>query len=429
MRPLVSTLLLAAAPAEAPEPPTRTPAIAPTTATVTTAEVGASSAIDRSRYQIGDGLTLASRDGRFSLQIRGRIQIRYDLEHERGGDTRHALQIRRARVVLMGSVFSPHVKYTIQLGFSPLDMQNDLPSEPGSIRRNPLRDARIELDRLRDFNVWIGQTKVPYSRQRVNASAYMSMVDRSIVNAEFNLDRDIGVLALSKDLGGLDGRLAYYAGVFMGEGRNTFAPADFGLLYFARLEVLPFGAFDDYTEGDLQRSKRPGLSLGGSYAFHDRARAARGTVGDYPADRGTTDFHHLTADLLFKWRGASLATAVHLRSGFNRRSGGAVDDQGAPIPTELARSGLGWYAQLGYLVPRVPLEPVVRVGLLRNIDGDASSLPDASEAGGGLNWYIVGHDLKVQLDYFRLRGEPTAVGPGRADRVSDRVRLQLQLFF
>jgi len=409
----------------------RPPAVAKTEATVWNAKLGDESDDFQSKYKIGKGWTLSSKDGRFSLQLRGRIQFRYDLEHPNRPmtDTQSSLQIRRARVVLMGNVFSPHVKYHFQFGFSPRDMQNDLPNEQGSIRRNPLRDARLEFDRLRDFTVWMGQTKVPFSRQRVVSSANMNMVDRSIVSAEFNLDRDIGVLAMSKDLFGLGGRLAYYAGVFMGEGRNAFELSDHGLLYTGRVEVLPFGKFDDYTEGDIARSKKPGLSLAAAYAYQDRAHAARGNVGDLPADGGTTNFHHANADIMFKWYGVSFTSAMHMRRGFDRRSGGLLDDMGVPIPTAAARQGLGWFGQLGWLLPKIPVEVVGRYGLVRQAFG-TSSLHDSDEVGGGLNWYIVGHELKLQLDYFRLWDD--TMGISRTDAAlhgTDRVRVQLQLHF
>lgn len=410
----------------------RPPAVGETESTAFNAKWGDESEAGQSRYKIGKGWTVSSKDGRFSLQLRGRIQFRYDLEHPNveGKDSQHLLQIRRARVVLMGTVFSPFIKYHFQFGFSPLDMRNYLPTEEGSIRRNPLRDARIEIDRLRDFTIWMGQMKVPFSRQRVVSSAYMNMVDRSMVNAEFNLDRDIGIMALSKDLGGLGGRLAYYAGVFMGEGRNAFNFNDFGMLYVGRLEVRPFGAFDDYTEGDLARSAKPGLSIAGAYAYQDRAHAARGVLGDYPADRGTTNFHHVNADLLFKWRGLSLTTAFHYRRGLGRINGGALDDMGMPIPTVPARSGIGWYAQAGYVVPKIPLEVVGRYGLIRNTFGAESSMIGQDEVGGGLNWYIVGHDLKVQLDYHRLWDASMGASFGDAARQGlDRLRLQVQLYF
>ncbi|MFV8754150.1 porin [Nannocystaceae bacterium ST9] len=395
------------------------------------AKEGSESEVAQSHYKIGKGYTLASKDGRFSLQIRGRIQFRYDVEHPNvdGKDTQQSLQVRRMRLTLQGTVFSPYVKYHFQFGFSPRDMQNDLPNEPGSIRRNPLRDARVEFDRLRDFTIWAGQFKVPFSRQRMLSSSNMNLVDRSIVNAEFNLDRDLGIQAMSKDIGGL-GKLAYYAGVFMGEGRNAFELNDFGLLYVGRFEVLPLGKFDDYVEGDLGRTKTPKLAIAAAYAFQDRAHPARGVVGDLPADRGTTNFHHFNADLLFKWQGVSLTTAFHLRRGFARKNGGALDDLGAPIPTAAARQGAAWYGQVGWVVPKIPLEIVGRYGLVRNIYGAQSSLPDADEAGGGINYYFVGHDLKLQVDYFRLWDESMGASYGEQARHGlDRVRLQLQVYF
>jgi len=387
--------------------------------------------LGRGRYAIGKGFTVASKNGRYALQVRGRVQLRYDLDHPNaeGEASSQSLQLRRLRLALSGNVFSPHVKFKLQFGFSPNDMQGGLPDEAG-IRHNPLRDARIELDRFRDFNVSFGQGKVPFSRQRVLSSSAQNLVDRSLVNAEFNLDRDLGVFVSSKDLGGLDHHLAYYAGVFMGEGRNSFALSDFGMLYVGRIEVQPFGKFADDHEGDLARSKRPGLAIAAAYAYQDRAHAIRGVTGNPPADGGTTDFHHATADILFKWHGVSLTTAFHVRRGFNRKTGGALDEMGAPIATVAARQGLGWFGQLGYVVPKIPLEVVGRYAMTRNIFGANSSLVNADEAGGGINYYFVGHDLKLQLDYFRVWDASLGTTPAEAARNgTDRLRLQVQVYF
>jgi hypothetical protein len=68
--------------------------------------------------------------------------------------------------------------------------------------------------------------------------------------------------------------------------------------------------------------------------------------------------------------------------------------------------------------------------MIRNIFGDQSSQTDADEVGGGINYYFVGHDLKLQLDYFRLWDE--SFGPtygSQAQHGTDRVRLQLQVYF
>ena len=427
------------APAPTPEGPApaseRPPAVGKTEVTAATAKKDAESEVGKASYKVGKGLTVATKDGRFSLQLRGRLQVRYDLEHYNtvGADAQplqQSLHIRRARILLAGNVFSPYVKYRFQFGFSRNDMESGIPVEPDRVRRNPLRDARIEFDRLRDFNVTLGQFKVGFNRQRLVSSSNQNMVDRSAVNAEFTLDRDLGIQASSKDIGGLGGYLGYSAGVFMGEGRNTFELSDPGMLYVGRFEVLPLGKFDDYSEGDLGRSKKPGLAIAAAYAYQDRAHAARGTIGDYPADGGTTDFHHVTGDLMFKWRGLSFEAAFNLRKGFNRRSGGAVDDAGMPIATVPARQGLGWFGQLGYVVPKIPLEVVARYGLIRNIYGTSSSMRDSDEAGGGLNYYFVGHDLKLQLDYFRLWDASMGATPAEAARHgTDRVRVQVQVFF
>jgi phosphate-selective porin OprO/OprP len=388
--------------------------------------------LPNARYKIGNGVTISSANGRYSLQVRARLQFRYDLEHPNveGEPVSQLFQIRRARVVLAGNVFSPYIRYQFQFGFSPRDMSNDIPSDlEDSIRRNPLRDARLEFTRLRNFTIWAGQSKVPFSRERVISSSNLSMVDRSLVNAEFSLDRDIGIVATSKDLGGL-GKLGYSLGVFMGEGRNSFESRDAGLLYVGRFEVTPFGKFEDYVQGDGERSKAPGLSIGAAYAFHDRAHAARGVGGNPPADGGTTNFHHVTADLAFKWRGVSLLTAFHLRRGFDRVNGGVVDADDMPIATVPARQGIGWIGQLGWVVPKIPLELVGRYALARNVYGQQSSQPEADEAGVGINWYFVGHNLKLQLDYFRLwDGSLGASYAEQARHGTDRFRVQVQLYF
>lgn len=384
--------------------------------------------IETSRYVPGKGVEFATKNGNFSVQLRARIQVLYDLGHPNvdGEATEQAMLIRRARLQLQGNVFGKHNRYYMQIGFSPRDQIGGVVAADGSIRRTPLRDARLEFDYLRDFTIFVGQMKIPFSRQRVISSGNLNLVDRGLINEEFQLDRDIGLQALSKDVGGM-GWLAYNAGVFMGEGRNTFEPSSVHMLYVARIEFLPFGKFEDYSEADLERSKKPGMSIGGAYVFHDNAPGDRGTHGSVPADGGTTDFHNATGDIFFKWYGASLHTAFHWRQGFNRVSGGAVDDDGALIPTVDPRNGIGWFAQPGFVVPKIPLEIVARYGLVRR---NAGSMTWKDELGGGINYYIAGHNLKVQLDYTRLWGGDTGNTPTRAlQSGTDRIRLQVQLAF
>jgi phosphate-selective porin OprO/OprP len=374
------------------------------------------------RFKPGTGAVVTSKDDRFSLSIRTRMQLRYDLElpHEEDAEPVHVLQVRRMRLAFAGHAFGKHNKFYVQLGLSPRDQTGGLVTGLPDIRYNPLRDARIELDYLRDLTVVLGQMKVPFSRQRVISSGNLEMVDRSLVNEELQLVRDLGVQVLSKDLFGWN-RLAYGLGVFMGEGRNAFEPAGLGMLWAARVEYLPFGQFDDYTEGDLTRSARPGLSLGVAYAFHDDAIGMRSVHGDRPADGGTTDYHHVTADLMFKYQGVSTQLAFHYRDG-ERTPGDAVDDAGAPVPATLPRSGVGLLAQVGYMLPWCDLQVVGRYATVGNPDPQASSLSGRSELGGGFGYYFGGHMYKVQLDYTRLWDQDGSFRTG-----TDRVRAQVQL--
>jgi phosphate-selective porin OprO/OprP len=123
-------------------------------------------------------------------------------------------------------------------------------------------------------------------------------------------------------------------------------------------------------------------------------------------------------------------TAFHLRRGFDRVNGGVVDADDMPIATVPARQGIGWIGQLGWVVPKIPLELVGRYALARNVYGQQSSQPEADEAGAGINWYFVGHNLKLQLDYFRLwDGSLGASYAEQARHGTDRFRVQVQLYF
>lgn len=384
---------------------------------------------DGSAFRPGKGLSLVSKDGRFAMIPRLRVQFLYSMVHENASDSEleqelgepvaHSLQIRRARLQFTGHVFGKHNKYKAEFAFSPRDegFRDAGPS------RTPILDWYAEFDYLRDLTFRIGQYKVGYSRQRVVSSGNLQMVDRSAANGEFNLDRDIGFDFRSKDFLGLD-RLKYYAGVFMSEGRDAFEFDDFHLMYLARVEYLPFGGFKDYSEADLERGK-PRLSIGAAYGFVDDAERDRGILGSTPSDGGTTDYHNVTADLMFKWAGFSLFGEFYWRDG-KRRYGDATIDDGMgnqiPAPREDARNGLGWSVQPGYVVPRIPLEISSRYSQVRGLGND-TSMGDRDEVGGAISYYFAEHPLKLQADYFR-KWDDAGISDG-----TDQVRVQLQVAF
>jgi hypothetical protein len=378
----------------------------------------ASHEVDASKmkFKPGKGLQISSTNGQFQLTTRLRAQMRYTLEQD-GGEFAHGFQLRRARLLFTGHVFGKDNRYKFELAVSPKDI--GLKSS-GTISKSPLLDWYFHFSQLRDLNVRIGQYKVPFSRQRVVSSGNLQMVDRSMANGEFNLDRDVGLDFRSKDLGGL-GFLRYYAGVYMGEGHSSYATGDFGLMYLARIEALPLGMFKDYSEGAFARSSKAQLSIGAAFGYVDEAKKNKGIVGSVPSDGGTTDTMNFTTDVSLRVSGLSLESAFFWRDG-TRNPGDSVDEAGEAIAAEAARNGMGYYGQVGYLIPNQPLEMSARFGQLMSA-GDDSSLSDKSEVGLGLNYYFAQHAMKLQADYFHFWGED-----GFAEG-SDQVRIQMQMAY
>lgn len=367
------------------------------------------------RAAFGRGATLASGDGSFELNLRGRIQTRFTLGA--AVDSAEApetdFQVRRMRLVFQGHAVHRDLQYYIQLGLSNRDMESDL--------RIPLRDAYVTWARWPWLQVRAGQMKVPFDRQRVVSSSALQFVDRSIVTSELNLDRDVGVQFYSRDLFGLGDRIGYQLGIFGGDGRNRVS-GEHGLLWVARLEFKPFGRFDDYVEGDLERHARPRLSVGLGFAFNENTNRAQSTLGGVYTFGGF-DYLHGEFDLAFKWRGLSLLGQAMLR-----RADAAYRERvaGGTTTREFSRNFFGWFVQAGYLLHE-RFEVVARYGDLRPTVLDEAMVDRAQrrrrEAGGGLNLYFVGHALKLQADYFYYFGETLE------DAGEHQARLQLQLFF
>lgn len=371
------------------------------------------------RFVPGKGLELTSADGRFRLQTRVRAQFRWTLA-DSGDDWAQRFRIRRARVVFSGNTFHRDVRYKFELAFSPNDVgiRDDFADDANDRlpTLSPLLDFYIDFRQLRDLQVRVGQSKVFSNRQRVISSGNLQLVDRSLLNSEFTLDRDIGVDVRSRDFLGLD-MLRYYAGVFIARGRDSQGFDDFGMMYLARLEFLPLGMFNDYSESDFERGGAR-LSIGAGYGYIDRARGDRGIRGSAPADGGTTDTQHVFVDALFKWQGFSALAEFAWRTG-SRNAGDAVDEMGNMVPVAGTRDGIGLNLQAGYLLPNLPVEVAARYGLIRGV-GDDTALGDRNELVIGASYYIARHPYKLQLDYTRLWGDSFGEG-------ANQLRVQLQV--
>ncbi|RLB55833.1 MAG: hypothetical protein DRJ42_05100 [Deltaproteobacteria bacterium] len=366
----------------------------------------------------GGGLRIQSDDGHFGVRLSARVQPRWTVVNLPGISPEHEITLRRARVKFQGNLFGPDVRFKLELAFSPADLgvRDNLDPDTRTPTRSPLLSYFVEFRHLREAEVRVGQFKVASNRQRVISSANLQLVDRSILNSEFTLDRDVGIQVGSRDIGGLD-LFTYSVGIYSGRGRDARGFGDFNLMYLGHFEVTPFGSFEAYAEGDFERTG-PRLAVGTSYAFMDRGARDRGPIGSPPADGGTTTSHHYFADLMFKWAGLSVLSEFAWRDG-SRAPGGNLDDSGLPIPAVPPRDGWGLNAQGGYILPWFPLGIEGRYAIVHGLED--SSLGDRQEVTGGLSYYFMEHAYKIQADYSRLwRTDSMTDG-------SDRVRVQLEL--
>lgn len=369
----------------------------------------------------GHGLTVRSEDRSFSLTIRGRLQLLTEInvtpETAAQPDSREDVEffIRRARLVLSGTMLHPDLQYYFQLGMAPRDMEPDL--------LIPIRDAHVTWTGIPNLSIRVGQMKVPFNRERVISSSALQLVDRSPVNAELTLDRDMGIQVFGNDLFDLGDYLGYQLGVFMGDGRMRLNEGA-GFLYVARLQIQPFGEFEDsYIEVDFSREARPRLSIGVGGAFNHEARRTRSSNGDFYQLAGF-DYAHAELDFMFKYAGFSAMGELLYRqaTGPSVRMGN-VD--GVDV-TETAANALGYFLQAGYL-----FEPMIEVAgryseivPVTSAELPATSVPPRREITLGLNWYPMEHALKLQFDWSHI-SDPR--GPFEAG--THRFRLQLQAYF
>jgi hypothetical protein len=370
------------------------------------------------RYVPSKGFELRTEDGNFSLTLGAWMQVRYTWLGSDGPD-RNYIEISKARIVLGGNLVDPDTRYALELGLAGREIDRSAvpvdgtPSDQDVLKNGPVLNAYIECRHLRDLTLRVGQYKVPFSRQQLAAEPELAAVERGITDSTFAFGRDIGVGVYSEDLLGLD-LLRYNVGVYGGEGRNgwekTLGAGDAGFLYDVRIELLPFGVFDEFTEVDFERSG-PRLSLGAAYALLQAdatspyASQYLGTVFDAEGEPAVVDFNanNFTADAMFMAEGFTGQAAFHLRKVTGVPGG---------------KDGIGFLIAANYVLAAVPLAPGASFALVRGDDG--SALADNNELIVFVDYFFAEHLLKLQLDYSRLWAD-AGFGEG-----NNRVRLQMQ---
>ncbi|MET0594788.1 MAG: porin [Polyangiaceae bacterium] len=369
----------------------------------------------------GKGATITMGE-RFSLNVRSRIQLRYQLHipPEDAKGERHldqVLNIGTARLWFSGHVYRPELTFMIQLAVAGRDFRD------GAI--SPIYDAFLDWKVHRDLAVRAGQYFVPFDRLRTVREFALQMGDRPRPVNELTLDRDVGVTFYSDKFLDDKSPFAWRLGAFGGGGTNLVDGKKPGVLLVGRLELRPFGAIDDDSEGDLERRAKPALAIGAGFANNWNTNRARSTTGARFVG-GTTDYRHAAADLVFKWSGFALQAEYLWRRASNDLILSTGPD-GMTI-TEATRSGTGWILQASYVLDP-PIEFVGRLSRLSTFAGtDPRFIQEVrsfgQETAAGVNYYFNGHRFKLQADW--IARTPTDFDFSSADHL---VHVQLDATF
>lgn len=359
-----------------------------------------------SSTKFGKGLlNIVGKDSTWSMKVGARMQLLSNFSWTDTGsssfsDPEQNFLVRRARLKFNGFAYSPKLKYKIELGLSNRDMSGG--SEFTKNTPRYIFDAVVMWNFYQNFELWFGQTKLPGNIERVISSGDMQQVDRSLLNSNFNIDRDMGFQLRHYFYLGDRFMVREKFAFSQGEGRNVTEGNLGGHQYTTRLELLPFGKFMDkgeYKGADLNREPTPKLMLAATYDINKDAVKTRSNMGTYMFnDIGfhETDISTLFLDIMFKYKGFSFMGEYAYRDADNPI---ALNSDNTPTG-DTVQVGRGLNLQSGYLLKNnwEVSARFTNITLDFNITGENPQ----EQYTLGVSKYIVGHKLKVQTDFSYL---------------------------
>jgi phosphate-selective porin OprO/OprP len=346
-------------------------------------------------------LNFIAKDSSFSVKFAPRMQSRFESKWNYDGQSYDSKElnflVRRARLKFDGFAFTKNLKYKLELGLSNRDI-----SGASDFNRNTPRyilDAVVMWNFHKGFELWAGQTKLPGNIERVVSSANLQLIDRSLLNSKFNIDRDMGIQLRHKSRWGKTFVSREKFAISQGEGRNITEGNEGGLQYTSRLELLPFGEFKskgDYSQSDLSREEALKAMFSVTYDYNQNAVKTRSNMGSYMfrADGSLfqTDISTWFIDAMVKYDGFALMGEYAKRSADELF---ALQADGQTRTGDVVNVGSALNLQSSYLFQN-NVELTVRYTTLDF--SSVTKISDLSQLTFGLSKYVVGHKLKIQTD-------------------------------
>ena len=261
----------------------------------------------------------------------------------------------------------------------------------------------------------VGQWKSEYNRERIDSSGKQQLVERSLSNYWFTVDRQLGAGISPRLAQGTRADTRLWFEVLSGRGRGaSFENGD--VLLLGRIQWNPAGEELPFSQSDLKRRQRvlPSIAVAAISGDLPYTRFSSSGGGQLPGyEQGDYRLRQLLFETALHYRGLGWQQELHWKEVKDRSNG-------------QTRELWGGYAQLGSFLNEwwsaVPA-PLEFVGRLSYVDPDTPQRSDEHwEYTVAANWYFHGHRNKLTLDVSHLDFDE-----GAASGSENRLRLQWEL--
>ncbi|MDF2191534.1 porin [Paraflavitalea sp. CAU 1676] len=331
------------------------------------------------------GFEFQTADNKFLLQFQGRLQFRFASPEDEDpvtfddftGEKKPVFKINRARLKIGGHAFRPWLKYYWEYELSQSNLLN----------------YTVMVEKWDWLKLMVGQFKVEYTRERRISSGEQQMMDRSVINRPFTVDRQQGVELYGRLKGKKLADFNYWFAALTGTGRGNSSNDDNHLMYFGRLQWNVFGVYLDFEGSDLEIHEKPAAELAIS-AVTNRSpytrfsQAGGGSLEGYENGQpGQYRVSQANIETAFMYKGISWQSELHWKEIIDK-----LDNNRADIL-------YGYYIQAGYMFHQTvdwwpkPLELAFRnASYMPNKEADFTRKRETS---GALNWFFNGHKNKL----------------------------------
>lgn len=337
------------------------------------------------------GFVFTTEDNKYELQVGARLQLRFAVPDDQdpvtfadftNQDTR-VFKINRARLKVGGHAYQPWFKYYFEY-----ELGNSI-----------LLDYRIMFEKWPWLNFKAGQWKVEYTRERFVSSGSQQLVDRSLLNRNFTVDRQQGVSVYGLLDGGGIANFNYWLGIFTGTGLDAAQNDDDKMMYFGRLQWNFLGREVPFSGGDVEISEKPAgiIAIAAVTNTSPYTRFSSAGGGNLLGFEGTNDGQYTVKqyqlETAFNYKGFSWASEWHRKNVYDNFDG---------KETNLG----GFYVMAGYFPGQVlnfwP-EPLEIAGRYAVVDPDLNHNGlEQREAGIAFNWFFSGHKNKLTTELTKF---------------------------